>query len=139
MNKRWATLVGLCVVFLIGGCSNERTINGRSERTAAQSVKIMKEYLPSDQRVEFEMAYWTLKDAIPDSKQFLDAVDGKNVTELILLGKEHFEQRKAMGIEAYGRYASWEDMIQKLIKERAGQSNNKDPRDKANNVLYDLH
>jgi hypothetical protein len=127
---------------LNAGCGNERSINGRSEKTAAKSVKIMKEYLPSEKRVEFELAYWTTRDALRDSGEFLDAVDGKTAPEMIGIGRKYFDQQKAAGVKGYDKYASWDEMVAILVEERKAQSLNKVPedrRDKANNILYKLN
>lgn len=125
------------------GCSNERSINARNEQTAAKSVKIMKEYLPSDMRVEFEVAYWTTRDALRDKKEFLNAVDGKTAPELIAVGRQYFDKQKAAGAKGYEKYASWDEMVALLIKERKEQSlarKTEDTReDRANNVLYKLN
>jgi hypothetical protein len=135
-------------IFLLGiaclinaGCGTERSINGRSEKTAAKSVKIMKEYLPPDMRVEFELAYWTTRDALRDSSQFLDAVNGKTAPELIAVGRKYFDQQKAAGMKGYDKYASWDEMVAVLIQERKEQSfasKPEDKRDKANDILYKL-
>ncbi|MGR8933141.1 MAG: hypothetical protein ACU837_01975 [Gammaproteobacteria bacterium] len=130
-----------CICLLNSGCNPERTINARNENTAARSVKIMKEYLPSEVRVEFELAYWTTRDAVRDNKEFLSAIDGKNVPEMIAVGKKYFEQQRAAGIKGYDKYASWDEMVATLIKERKAQSLAKAPenkRDKANNLFYRL-
>lgn len=141
MRSLFIFLLGIACL-LSSGCSNERSINGRSEQTAAKSVKIMKEYLPTDMRVEFELAYWTTRDALRDKKEFLNAVDGKTAPEMIAVGRKYFDQQKAAGIEGYNKYASWDEMLAVLIQERKAQSLAKTPedkRDKANNLLYKLN
>ncbi len=139
--------------FLIGticalsiGCGNSKTVNGRSMKTAYRSVKTIKEYLPGEQRMEFEVAFWTLNDIHKNNKDaFLDAVDGKSVPELISTAKEAFAKQKSSGLDTYDQYTSWEDMIAKLAEERkmnsAGNLKDKpaEKRERANNVLYDLH
>ena len=59
---------------------------------------------------------------------------------LISLGKEVFEKRKAEGFAEYQQYATWDDMIAKYTKERMEQNVKKkrDPRDTENSVLYKL-
>lgn len=132
----------ICLTSIINaGCGGERKVNGRSNRVAALSVKKIKNYLPPDQRVPFEVGFWTIKAKYGNSDEFLDAVDGKTVSEIIASGKLIFEQRRAEGFEAYNQYDSWDDMIAKLIQERADQTIPYQPeteRDKKNNVLYKL-
>ena len=90
------------------------------------------------------MSFWTIRDAKKDDKDFLNAVDGKTPEEVIILGKEIYQERKASGFKGYEQYTSWEQMITKFGKERNEQEN-KVPKskeqqniDKANDVLYKL-
>jgi hypothetical protein len=101
---------------------------------------MIKDRLPTEQRIEFEVSYWTLRDSIKDREEFLDTVDGKNSEEMVVLGKEVFQQRKNSGFIAYDQYDNWEQMIAKFTQERIDQNRSKeyDPRDSANNVLYKL-
>ena len=101
----------------------------------------MKRALPSDKRLEFEIAFWTLKDAHPKNSDFLNTIDGQTVDETIELGKTSFNDRRAAGIPAYTKYASWDDMLDKVQKERAAAALPIEPiseRDKKNDVLYQL-
>jgi hypothetical protein len=141
MNKKFFIFL-ICLTSIINaGCGGERKVNGRSNRVAALSVKKIKNYLPNDQRVPFEVGFWTIKAKYGNSDEFLDAVDGKTVSEIIASGQQIFEQRRAEGFEAYNKYDSWDDMIAKLLQERADQAiPYKAPteQDKQNNVLYKL-
>jgi hypothetical protein len=138
---RIITTVSVFIIcaFLLG-CTKGSEINGRSFKTANRSVSMIKDRLPTEQRIEFEVSYWTLRDSIRDKEEFLDTVDGKNPTELIILGKEVFQQRKNAGFMAYDKYDNWEQMITKFTQERIDQNrhNKPDSRDRANNVLYNL-
>jgi len=142
MKKLPALLLILSCTMLIA-CNNGQEINGRSTKTAYRSVKGIKERLPSETRIQFEVAFWTIRDANKDDSKFLDLVGGKTPEEIIVLGKEIYQQRKDTGYQAYTQYSSWEDMINKFGKERNDQENRvgkkkEDPKDKANNVLYNL-
>lgn len=141
MKKLSILLLILCCVSLVA-CSKGQQINGHNTRTAYRSVKALKERLPPDARIEFEVSFWTLRDSIKSDKEFLDAVDGKKPEEIIVLGKELYQQRKNAGFAGYDKYTSWDDMIAKFGKERIDQDNRKgnkeDPKDKANDVLYKL-
>jgi hypothetical protein len=85
-----------------------------------------------------------IRDAKKDDKEFLDVVDGKNPEEIIAIGKEIYQERKAAGFKGYEEYSSWEEMIAKFGKERLDQDNRKgkskeaQDKDKANDVLYKL-
>jgi hypothetical protein len=100
--------------------------------------------LPPDNRIEFEVSFWTIRDAKKDDKEFLDAVDGKTPEEIIALGKEIYQERKTAGFKGYENYSSWEEMITQFGKERMDQDNRKgkskeaQDKDKANDVLYKL-
>jgi hypothetical protein len=121
MMRNFFTLLICLACILSTGCGGERKVNGRSNRVAALSVKKIKNYLPSEQRVPFEVGFWTIKAKYGNSDEFLDAVDGKTVTEIIESGKKIFEQLRSEGYEAYSKYDSWDDMIDQLIKEREAQ------------------
>ena len=128
-------------VFLLG-CTSGSKINGRSVKTANRSVSMIKDRLPTEQRIEFEVSYWTIRDAIRNNEEFLDLVDGKSAEEMIVLGKENFQQRKNNGFTGYEKYASWDQMITKFTQDRINQGRHKNKaqvnRDRDNNVLYSL-
>ncbi len=131
-------LVIICASLI--SCSKGNQINGRSLRTANKSVSYIKDRLPVEQRVEFEVSFWSLRDEIRNNEEFLDTVDGKTPEELIALGKELFQKRKNAGFKDYEQFTSWEQMIADYTQERIDQNRRKkpDPRDKNNNVLYKL-
>ena len=135
-----STIFAVIVCLSLTGCSKGNQINGRSLRTANRSVSYIKDRLPVEKRVEFEVSYWSLRDAIRDKKEFLDTVDGKTPEELIEEGKKLFQERKTAGYKNYDEYDNWEQMIAKFTQERMEQNRRKrpDPRDKNNNVLYQL-
>jgi len=131
--------VFIMCAFLIG-CSGGPEVSGRSIKSANKSVARIKDRLAPEQRIEFEVSYWTLRDSIRNSDEFLDTVGGKNVEELIILGKEVFQQRKDAGFKDYEQYSNWDQMIAKYTQQRIDQGKRKrpDPRDKGNSVLYNL-
>ncbi len=139
MKKLPTLLVILSCITLIA-CSKGQEINGHSIKTAYKSVKVLKERLPPENRIEFEVSFWTIRDSIKNDSDFLEAVGGKKPQEIIVLGKSVYDQRKASGFAAYEKYTSWEDMIAKFGKERSDQGKGKvvkeDARDRANDVLY---
>lgn len=101
---------------------------------------MLKERLPPEKRIEFEISFWTIRDAYKETKEFLSQVDGKNPDEIIETGREIYQQRKNQGFKEYQQYSSWEDMIEKYARERREQDRHikPDQRDKANDVLYKL-
>ncbi|WP_428354368.1 hypothetical protein [Methyloprofundus sp.] len=127
-------------ILLSTGCSSGGEINGRSFKTALDSVKRIKGRLPQEKRIAFELSFWALRTAYRNNSEFLDIVGGKSPDELIEVGKEVFETRKAEGFKEYQQYANWDDMIAKYAREREQQNIKKkrDPRDKENSVLYKL-
>ncbi|MDF1582724.1 MAG: hypothetical protein RQ733_04950 [Methyloprofundus sp.] len=129
-------------ILLSTGCSKGSQINGRSFKTALMSVKGLKNRLPQEQRVAFELSFWAIHDQYKQNNaEFLDQVDGKSPEALIELGKSVFEKRKLEGFKEYQQYATWDDMIRKYTQERLDQLSKKpkaDPRDKDNNVIYKL-
>ncbi|MGR8978516.1 MAG: hypothetical protein ACU84H_00280 [Gammaproteobacteria bacterium] len=126
-------------------CSKGQQINGHNMRTALKSVKVLKERLPTETRIQFEVAFGTIRNAKKNEDQFLDTIDGKTPLEIIAIGKEMFQQQKDSDYPGYEKYASWEDMISKFMQERntqnvqQGASTEKEnARDRANDVLYKL-
>jgi hypothetical protein len=143
MKKLPALLLVLSCASLIA-CSKGQEINGHNTATAYRSVKALKNRLSPDNRIEFEVSFWTIRDAKKDDKEFLDVVDGKKPEEIIAIGKEIYQERKAAGFKGYEGFSSWEEMITKFGKERMDQDNRKgkskeaQDKDKANDVLYKL-
>lgn len=139
--KYVSPLLLLVLSVLVISCTSGNNINGRSVKTANRSVGMMKDRLPTEQRIEFEVSYWTVRDAIRNNKEFLDLVSGKSAEEMIVLGKQNFNQRKDSGFKGYEKYNSWEQMIAKFTQDRIDQrrqdgksyNTNRD-----NNVLYSL-
>lgn len=134
-----ALLLSVLTLSLIS-CGRSDQINGRSNSTAYRSVKMLKERLPPEKRIEFEISFWTIRDAYKDTSEFLSQVDGKNPDEIIATGREIYQQRRNQGFQEYQQYSSWEEMIDKYTRERRDQdrSTKPDARDKANDVLYKL-
>ncbi len=134
-------LIILCLVSV--ACGKGGTISGHTSRTAYRSVKVLKEKLPPDNRIEFEVSFWTIKDSKPSEEDFLDAVDGKSPWEIIDMGKEIYQQRKSTGFKGYEKYNSWEEMIATYDKERIDQekkhvNKNKDFDSPNTTILYNL-
>lgn len=142
MKKIAVLLIILSCTSLIA-CSKGQEINGHNTKTALRSVKALKNRLSTEKRIEFEVAFWTIRDANKDESQFLDIVDGKKPEEVIAIGKEVYQQRKNANDPAYQHYSSWEEMITKFGRERIDQDNRvgkkkEEPKDKTNDVLYKL-
>jgi hypothetical protein len=143
MKKLPALLLVLSCINLTA-CGKGQEINGHNTSTAYRSVKALKNRLSPDKRIEFEVSFWTIRDAKKDNKEFLDVVDGKTSEEIIAIGKEIYQERKAAGFKGYEEYSSWEEMIAQFGKERIDQDNRKgkskeaQDKDKANDVLYKL-
>ncbi|MDG2365217.1 MAG: hypothetical protein P8L84_06095 [Methylococcaceae bacterium] len=144
MKKLFILLICLTAMLSIG-CSGERQINGRTSKLAFKSVRVMKEYLPKRQKLEFEIAFWTMKNGFEKNSEFLDAVDGNTSAELIAAGKAKFVELQESGRPEYTKFSNWDAMIKSYEDERFEQDMNhkkdKDQRQKEsmNNVLYDLH
>jgi hypothetical protein len=126
MKKARLILVFL-VSALLTGCNKSQQINGSSLKTVSRSVSTIKEKLPLDQRIEFEVSYWTLRDEIRNNKDFLNEIDGKTPEQLIEKGKELFLKRKAGGDKEYSKYDTWDQMIAQYSQERLDQNRKKTP------------
>ncbi len=144
LMKKLSTVLLIITCTTLIACGKGQEINGHNTSTAYRSVKALKNKLPPETRIEFEVSFWTIRDAKKDDSEFLNAVDGKTPEEIIGLGKEIYQERKASGFEGYEDYTSWEQMITKFSKDRSDQDNRKSKskdaqeKDKANDVLYKL-
>jgi len=142
MKKLSVLLILLSCTTLVA-CNKGQEINGHSLKTAYRSVKVLKQRLPSESRIEFEVSFWTIRDANKDDSKFLTLIDSKKPEEIIEIGKEIYQERKNAGYKGYEQYSSWGEMITKFGRERMDQENRKatkkeDPKDKANDILYKL-
>ncbi|WP_150049741.1 MULTISPECIES: hypothetical protein [Methylomonas] len=142
MKKTTTILIFLLCAFA-AGCNKSHQINGSSLKTVNRSVNTIKEKLPLDQRIEFEVSFWTLRDDLRNNKDFLNEIDGMTPEDLISRGKQIFEQRKASGNKDYSQYDNWDQMISQYTQERIDQNRKKNPdtRDKTNphRVDYKMH
>lgn len=141
--KKLPTLLLILSCAALMACSKGQEISGHSIKTAYRSVKSIKEKLPPENRMEFQVSFWTIRDANKEDEAFLDAVDGKNPIEIVETAKGIYQQRKAAGFQAYDKYSSWEEMISEFGKQRLGQDKRKgSTKDEAggqgDNVLYKL-
>ncbi len=140
--KKLSTLLLVLVCSSLAACNNGQKINGHNTNTAFKSVKMIKNRLPTETRLEYEVAFGVIRDAKKDDEEFLKAVDGQIPEGIITLGKEIYQQRKNEGFAIYAAYNSWEEMISKFGKERTDQDrvkNKKDLKDNPkDNVLYKL-
>lgn len=134
MKKATTILVFLVCSLLVVGCNKGHQINGSSLKTANRSINSIKNKLPIDQRIAYEVSFWTLRDEIRNNKDFLNEIDGKTPEELISKGKELFLKRKASGFKDYDKFANWDEMIAQYTQERIDQNRKKTPdvRDKTN-------
>lgn len=141
--RKTSTVLVLLFCALSIGCNKSNQINGSSLKTVNRSISHIKEKLPLDQRIEFEVSFWTLRDEIRNNQEFLDAIDGKTPEQLIETGKELFEKRKASGNKEYSQYASWDQMITQYSQERIDQNRKKTPDKRDKNpparVDYNMH
>jgi hypothetical protein len=138
--KKFSMIVGIIIFAMLVGCSSSDEVSGRSIRSAYKSVIFIKRHLPVDQQVEFEVSFWTVRNATPNDKELLDKVGGKKAEEIIAMAKEVYQQRKSSGAKEYQEFTSWDQMIAKYGQERIDQTKHKktDARDEKNNVLYKL-
>ncbi|MCX7089656.1 MAG: hypothetical protein NTV00_16590 [Methylococcales bacterium] len=125
---------------LLTACNKGNEIAGRSQDSASKSARYLKDRLPADQRLAFEVSFFTIRDSIKDGSAFLKAVDGKTPAQIIEKGKAIYTERKMAGVAEYLKYATWEEMLASFTKERVAQSIQPlDAREKqAHTVLYKL-
>ncbi len=138
--KKISIIAALIICTSLFGCSSNEEVSGRSIRTAYKSVAFIKRRLPVEQQVEFEVSFWTIRDATKSDKELLEKVGGKKADEIIAIAKEIYQQRKSSGAKEYQKFTSWDQMIATYGQERIDQTRHKkpDPREKTNNIMYKL-
>ncbi|QJD31021.1 hypothetical protein [Methylococcus geothermalis] len=118
-------MVVLAVIyFLPAFMSRTSEINGVSKAAAYKSAMKVKRYLSTNDRVIFDTAFGLL-DKIksqegPDA--FAKAVDGMTPEEVIDLARTEVNAKIAAGDPEFKQYASWDDMITKLVDTSLGSS-----------------
>ena len=135
-------IFGAAFFALITACGNAGHINASSMKTALKSVGFIKERLPANQRIEFEVAYWALREQIKNDADFLKAIDDKMATDVIAMAKANFDKSKSVGDKEYAMYESWEHMISQQNQKRTEQDRSAlDPKDKRGypSVDYKMH
>jgi len=140
--KNLKVFIGLIWLVLITACGNAGQINGSSIKTANKSVGFIKERLPTNQRIEFEVAYWALREQMKNDSEFLKSIDGKMATDVIAMAKANFDKLKVLGGKEYAMYENWEQMISQQTQKRSEQDRDPvDPRDQKGNanVTYKMH
>lgn len=135
-----STFIVFFICALLLGCTSGNQVSGRSIKSANKSVNRIKNRLPTEKRIEFEISYWTLRDSIKDKDQFLSTISGKTPEEMIVLGKEVFQKRKNEGFSTYEEFNTWDQMIAKYTQERIDQNKHKKPQRTGGNgsILYNL-
>jgi hypothetical protein len=131
------TLV-LMSCLILAACNNGQKINGHNEKTVYRSVQMIKPRLPEAMRIEYEIAFGLSRETEKDNVLFFKSIDGKTPPELIAIGKEIFQKRKAEGLAEYQKHENWEAMIANYQKERAAQKVETDiKKDSQNNRAID--
>lgn len=121
-------------------CNKGNEIAGRSQSSVSKSARYLKERLPANKRLEFEVSFFAIRDSYKEGDAFLKAVDGKTTDQIIEMGKSIYADRKKAGVPEYAKYASWEEMISNFTNERNAQGSKPlDAREKAaRSTLYKL-
>lgn len=140
MKIRVSLIVILSCLTVLTACNKGNELAGRSQTSLSKSARYIKERLPADQRLAFEVSFFTIRDSIKDNDEFLKAVDGKTAVQVIEMGKQIYNDRKKAGIAEYSKYDTWEAMLANFMQERNKQpAKPQDVREKhARPTLYKL-
>lgn len=136
MNKNLKLLV-LIFAGLLSACGQSDKINARSDRSMYRSMSGIQRNLPAQQKVEFQVSFWSLKQFAENEAEFRDQIHRKTVPEIIELGKENFTAQSAKGNAKFIKYATWDEMIAELVEERKRtelRAGRRDPRDEGNKI-----
>ncbi|HFD10891.1 MAG TPA: hypothetical protein ENJ32_00240 [Crenotrichaceae bacterium] len=106
-----------------------------------RSFMRIKQRMGFKEGVEFEVAFWSLKQkSNNDDQAFRALVKGKTPEEVIEMAKLYFAERQQANDPKYTQYASWEAMITKVIEEiktpvtKKNQTHNTRVQNKANKI-----
>jgi hypothetical protein len=133
-------LLSLILILAASACSPGGKINGHTTRTALRSVKMLRNRLPQEEKIAFEMSFWAIRQNIQNTDDFLATVDGKTPVQIIEQGKQLFAEQKATGYAAYAKFSNWDEMIASYVEERKQQitpKKKRDPKDD-HSVIYNL-
>ncbi len=131
-TKTFVYLISSCLLAV--GCGKGDQINANSDNSLYRSVTTLQRRLPDDQRVEFEVSFWSLKQFAESESTFRTQVNGKTVHEVIEMGKQNFAAQKAAGHADYNKFESWESMIDEMVQERRRSAIRVDRRDRSNRI-----
>ncbi|MGH8551976.1 MAG: hypothetical protein ACRERS_01655 [Methylococcales bacterium] len=115
-------------------CGQGDKLNAANDKSLYRSVTWLQRSVPAKQQVEFQVAFWSLKQYATNESEFRKQVHRKTVLEIIELGKENFARQSQALNPEFTKFASWDAMIEKLTEERK-QSElrpHNDARDKGN-------
>ncbi len=116
--KRVLVIVLLVFSFLFIGCGQNQRINATSTNAMLRSVGGILRHLPENERVAFQVSFWSLKQYADSDVSFRKSVHGKTVAEIVEMGKENYKIQAGAGNPEYIKFDSWEEMIVALIAER---------------------
>lgn len=94
-------------------------INGVSQKVAFRTAREIKRHLSTNERVLFDTAFGILAKikGKEGEKAFLETVDGKGADEIIELARQEVNARIAAGDPEFKPYASWDDMMEKMMQD----------------------
>ncbi|MDD2768378.1 MAG: hypothetical protein PHT19_06565 [Methylococcus sp.] len=118
-----AVMAVLAVIYFLPAFMSRTTeINGVSKAAAYKSAMKAKRYLSTNDRVIFDTAFG-LVDKIKSAEgpdAFAKAVDGLTPEEVIELARIEVNAKIAAGDPEFKQFASWDDMIAKLVDTSLG-------------------
>ncbi len=130
----------LACIVLLPGCGQSDKINASNDQSLYRSVTGLQQTLPVNEQVEFQVSFWSLKRYAKDDAEFRTLVHRKTVPEVIELGKQNFARQSEAANPDFTKYASWDAMIDELVKERKESElrpRKSDPRD-SNNRIHNM-
>ena len=129
-------MVAVCFGLTVG-CGQSDKINASSDNSLYRSVTGIQRTLPVREQVEFQVAFWSLKQYADNEPDFRALVHRKTVPEIIELGKQNFAEQSEAGNPDFTKYASWDEMIGELLEERKKSElrpNREQQRDRDNRI-----
>ncbi|MCH9698001.1 MAG: hypothetical protein K0U68_07860 [Gammaproteobacteria bacterium] len=135
------TSIIFSLIIAISGCEQPNQIKVDGKHSMMRSFMQLKQRMKFREGVEFEVAFWSLKQKSGSEDVFRNLVAGKTPEEVIEMGKQYFADRKSQNDPQYTQHASWDSMIEEVITKvktpvtKKNQPSTNPAQNKANRIM----
>ena len=118
MRKIYQLSILLIVAAISIGCYKINQIDATSEKRLLRSLTHFTGSLYGKDRIEFQAAFFFLKQYGGSAEAFRQTVNKKTPQEVIEIAKADYSKKIAERDKDFQQYESWDAMISALVKER---------------------